>query len=106
VDLDLAVDLNDDATEDAIRLDHAYLEPRFTGRWPIVAAEGATDAEQDVPVIVQVHDDVQVHLQNGFCTQVFDDRPCAINKPGPSRALMWRLEIATKRSTRLSTHHI
>jgi len=22
----------------------------------------------DVPVIVQVHDDVQVHLQNGICT--------------------------------------
>jgi len=36
VDLDLAVDLNHDATE------------------------------QDVPVIVQVHDDVQVHLQNGI----------------------------------------
>ena len=27
--------------------------------------ENHPDAEQDVPVIVQVHDDVQVHLQKG-----------------------------------------
>jgi hypothetical protein len=47
VDLDLAVDLNQ-------------------AHWPFVAAEGRPDAEQDVPVIVQVHDDVQVHLQNGI----------------------------------------
>jgi len=44
VDLDLAVDLNQ-------------------AHWPFVAAEGRTNAEQHVPVIVQVHDDVQVHLQ-------------------------------------------
>jgi len=45
VDLDLAVDLNDDATEGAAR------------------SRVRTDAEQDAPVIVQVYDDVQVHLQ-------------------------------------------
>jgi UV DNA damage repair endonuclease len=44
VDLNLAVDLNDNATEHAIR------------------------RKQDVPVIVQVHYDVQVHLQDGLCT--------------------------------------
>jgi len=47
VDLDLAVDLNDDAAEGAIRR-----------------------AEQDVPFIVQVHDDVQVHLHDGICMNI------------------------------------
>jgi UV DNA damage endonuclease len=47
VDLDLTVDLNNNATEHAIR------------------------RKQDMPVIVQVHDDVQVHLQNGIATNGF-----------------------------------
>jgi len=70
VDLDLAVDLNDDATERASRRDHAYGRAERVCVMTVVAAEGRTDAEQDVPVIVQVHDDVQVHLQNGICTQM------------------------------------
>jgi hypothetical protein len=45
VDLDLAVDLND-------------VHPPRSRIWSY---------EQDVPVIVQVHDDVQVHLLNGIC---------------------------------------
>jgi hypothetical protein len=56
VNLDLAVDLHDDATEvHCVELTH-------------LLAEGRTDPEQDVLVIVQVHDDVQVHLQYGICT--------------------------------------
>ena len=43
------------------------------GRRTVAAFAGRTDAEQDVPLIVHVHDyvhvHVHVHVQNGICTQ-------------------------------------